>query len=291
MTSVADRTAMCERLDRSTDPPSPCVQTNGEHPGVVHRDPRHKLYEGPILPGYRDGEAFRAILAVLPDTPETRIAVHHLVEALRTADQKATRAEIARDRGIREAQMRAEGCATHGPQIRELSHLAHWLDAAEDRAERARLVYLSGLLQVEDFMRGSDEIPPATKGKILKFCERVHNAAMRARDKHTAPTFADCQKAEKCEHPTPDHTRCDQVRGAVRDAAADLPQRVETLHQAFKEAVYELRSVPRDEADLRRLHNLDMVSGEMARVAWETARTASTLLALIDNLDPRPDGS
>jgi hypothetical protein len=133
--------------------PAPC-RADGDHPGGDHLNPRSEHYDGPILPGYREGEAWRTILAVLPDTSETRVAVHLLVEALRTAEDQATHARVDRDRGIREAITRSESCEHHGQEIKALGVQLHAADKRHDKAEAARLALLGFLNAVDDVVRG-----------------------------------------------------------------------------------------------------------------------------------------
>ena len=131
---------------------APC-RADGDHPGGDHLNPRSRHYDGPILPGYREGEAWRTILAVLPDTGETRVAVHHLVEALRTAEDQATHARVDRDRGIRDAMARSESCEHHGQEIKELGVQVHRISAQHHRAERARIALLGFLDAVDELVR------------------------------------------------------------------------------------------------------------------------------------------
>ena len=131
---------------------APC-RVDGDHPGTDHLDPRSPHYDGPILANDRDGEAFRVILAALPDTLETRVAVHHLVGALREAQDQRAHAWVDRDRGIREAMRRSQSCEAHGEQIRELGERLHAAHSGEERTNQARLALLGFLLAVDDAVK------------------------------------------------------------------------------------------------------------------------------------------
>lgn len=161
------RNAPCQRIahDRAcrnvTGDPAACAPTcqpapcraEGDHPGTDHLDPRSPHYSGPILPGYREGEAFRTILAVLPDTLETRVAIHFLVEALRTAEKQAIHARVDRDRGIREAMARSESCEHHGEEIRALGVQLRGINASARHSEAGRVALLGLLFAVDELVR------------------------------------------------------------------------------------------------------------------------------------------
>jgi hypothetical protein len=161
--------------------PAPC-RSKGDHPGGDHLNPRSEHYNGPILPGYREGEAWCVILALLPDTAETRVAVHHLVEAHRQAEKRAVRAGIDRDHGIRDAMERSQSCDHHGEEIKSLTDQVHGISAQLDRTERARIALLGFLHAVDEVVRGHPgEQGP---GQLLSLLSALAGAVKKTRAAH-----------------------------------------------------------------------------------------------------------
>lgn len=193
---IEARSAPCQRIahdhgcTNATGDPARCAPTckpalcraDGDHPGTDHLDPRSPHYSGPILPGYREGEAFRTILAVLPDTLDTRVAVHHLVEALHTAEQQAVHARVDRDRGIREAMARSESCDVHGQEIKALGEQLHAIDRQRERTERARIALLGFLHAVDELVRAprSDLTVAQILAVLAKASKKTSDAHARA---------------------------------------------------------------------------------------------------------------
>lgn len=163
--------------------PAPCRDDAG-HVGGDHLNPRSEHYDGPILPGYREGEAWRTILAVLPDTPETRVAVHHLVEAHREADQQAVHARVDRDRGIREAMARSLSCEEHGREIEELGRQLGAADQRAERNDRARLALLGFTHAVDELVRAHREGRTDPGLSVAKLVDALAKASKKAHDAH-----------------------------------------------------------------------------------------------------------
>lgn len=163
--------------------PAPC-RAQGDHPGGDHLNPHSEHYDGPILPGYREGEAWRTILDVLPYTQETRVAVHHLVTAYRQAKDQAARAQVDRDRGIREAMTRSESCEHHGEEIKALTAQLGAADQRAEKTEKARLALLGFTHAVDEMVRAyaQDRTDPGLS--VAKLVDALAKASKKAHDAH-----------------------------------------------------------------------------------------------------------
>lgn len=202
-------------------PDKPCRRTacaeTPAHLGGAHLDPRNDLYDGLdsklAALTYRCRPSASALLNAAKqdgwDVRLVQIALHDLIDEVDARHREAVACRADRDRGITEAMQRAEDCEQHGADIRYERHQSYWCSVEADRNNAERVAWVDAAFQIrEAFANRSD---PLAK-KVVAFIDAAARGADRARKRHAAPTFADCQKAGRCEHPAPaPHAACEQL--------------------------------------------------------------------------------
>lgn len=212
-------TAICERTECANRDP---------HPGGVHLDPRHAWYDGPYaalgaLP-YSCKRSAQDLLAASRNDNWRRqvvdVALHDLAAEIHRRGRLVAAAQNDRDRGIREAMKQAEDCAVHGERLRHEGHQAYWFSAESDVRDEERIVWMTLAGNIRDVLAGQDSDVART---VIAAIGKTERAARSIRARRGAPTFADCQRAGKCEHPaTEPHAACRRLAVAVGEAVADV---------------------------------------------------------------------
>lgn len=202
-------------------PDSPCQRSacadEVAHVGGAHLDPTSDLYDGPesklgALPLSCRSAAQAVLYASRADhwrEVEVRTALHVMAEEILRLRSRVAAVSVDRDRGIRDAMKKAEDCAVHGEMIRHDAHQAHWFSVLADRNDAERVEWLGAAWHIRDAF--------ATRGdplarKVVAFVDAADKGAKRARKRFEAPSLADCERAGKCDHPTPQpHAACEQL--------------------------------------------------------------------------------
>lgn len=142
--------------------------------------------------------------------PEVEAAMREMSrEILRLREQVAA-VQVDRDRGIRDAMKRAEDCVEHGATIRSESHQAHWFSVLADANNEERVAWLSACQEIR---KAFAEQQTDIGRQVVKFIDAAARDAKRIQGRRSAPTFADCQRAGRCEHPpTGQHAPCEKLR-------------------------------------------------------------------------------
>ncbi len=157
-----------------------------------------------------------------PRWPPARPGDNDLEELRReivSYQQRLGEAYADRERGIRDAEKRAEDCAEHGAEIRYLRHQTHNYWLAAEAADEIRKIYVGLNFHLEDALAkepdpGAEPIPAELRIKMaLAVLANIKKAVLAARRRHVPVTLADCPRAGTCEHPAPPATcACEQLR-------------------------------------------------------------------------------
>jgi hypothetical protein len=148
------------------------------------------------------------------DVPLVEASLAELAEDLLRARRSAAAAHVDRDRGIREALARSEGCATHGAEIRFESHQAYAFSMLAEAHDEERVTWLTAAMNLRDAFAHADpaKVDKELADKVVARVNAVDSAIKKIRKRYNAPTHADCQRAGRCEHPpTVPHAACRQL--------------------------------------------------------------------------------
>ncbi|MEV8504507.1 hypothetical protein AB0368_06700 [Actinoplanes sp. NPDC051475] len=194
------------------------------HPGGVHLDPTHRLYDGPdislrALPSAVREPAIALLHAARRDSwnlTAVHMALHRLAREIHRLQAQVAAVQVDRDRSVRAAIARAEDCAEHGPDLRYEQHQAYWFSRLVEAKDAERVVWLSAVHDINRALTGrSDDWAAALRAHLAQ----IQRQAAKTRAGGDAPTLADCQRAGRCEHPPTDpHVACQQLTAVPRDA-------------------------------------------------------------------------
>jgi hypothetical protein len=209
-------TVPCER--------SACVDKPA-HVGGAHLDPASEQYDGPdtalaALPGSCRRSAQTLLHAAREHGWDRRVvetALHELAREILDMRGRMGAAIADKARGIREAMARAEDCAVHGEMIRSEGHQAHYFSVLAEQHDAERVAWLSAAHSIRAAFAERDDPLAAA---VVRYVDDAGKTADRARKRFAPPTFADCERAGRCEHPaTVPHAACEQLRLDITEAA------------------------------------------------------------------------
>lgn len=196
-----------------------------DHLGGAHTDPRSDLYDGPewtlkALPLSCRDAAQALFHHAHKEGWDKRIVETALgVLAREVLDQKrhVAAAWVDRDRGVNAAIKRAEDCEAHGADLRFESHQAWSFSVEADRNNEQRLAWLGACHDIEHVLANARTgmVDPEVSAWVAKRIKSAGQSQDRIAKKYekNAPTHADCQRAGKCEHPSPTpHEACEALR-------------------------------------------------------------------------------